>query len=51
VPVYTVRGTASYRRMGPSGPLGFSRVIALFKDIGRNSPVEEDYRDSAGRLP
>jgi hypothetical protein len=42
VPVYTVRGMASYGRAGPSGPLGFSRVIALFKDIGRDSPAEED---------
>jgi hypothetical protein len=42
VPIYTVRGTASYRRAGPSRPLGFSRIIALFKDIGRDSLAEED---------
>jgi hypothetical protein len=42
VPIYIVQGTASYRHAGPSRPLGFSRVIALFKDIGRDSPVEED---------
>jgi hypothetical protein len=42
VPVYMVRGTASYRLAGPFRLLGFSRVIALFKDIGYNGPVEED---------
>jgi hypothetical protein len=42
VPIYIVRGMASYRHAGPSRPLGFSRVIALFKDIGHNSLVEED---------
>jgi hypothetical protein len=42
VPIYIVRGIASYRRAGPSGLLGFSRVIALFKDIGYNSLIEED---------
>jgi hypothetical protein len=42
VPIYTVQGMASYRRTGPSGLLGFSHVIALFKDIGRDSLAEED---------
>jgi hypothetical protein len=42
VPVYTVRGTASCGLAGPFKLLGFSRVIALFKDISYNGPVKED---------
>jgi hypothetical protein len=40
--IYIIQGIASYKRAGPSRPLGFSRVIVLFKDIGYNSLVEED---------
>ena len=41
--VNLVRNTAFYRLLEPAWPLGLGRVVVLFKDIGRNGLVEEDW--------